>query len=165
LSARSNFDTTSRKSKKNGQPKQKEANPKHHDNRVEGQFEEQALEIVHVERWNDLEVAAVDHLEAMNGKSPKGFFYLGIALYKMRYYAQALKAFQKSSELKADDAQLQYNLGLAYFQVARYDAAVEHLKLCTDFDPGHLHAYNNLAFIYNMHQLYPEAIHTCTMAR
>lgn len=101
----------------------------------------------------------------MNGKSPKGFFYLGIALYKMRYYAQALKAFQKSSELKADDAQLQYNLGLAYFQVARYDAAVEHLKLCTDFDPGHLHAYNNLAFIYNMHQLYPEAIHTCTMAR
>lgn len=141
----------SRKSKKNGQPKQKEANPKSHDSRVESEFEEQALEIVQAEKWEELEVAAVDQLEAMNGKSPKGFFYLGVALYKMRYYTQALKAFQKSSELKADDAQLQYNLGLAYFQIARYDAAVEHLKLCTDFDPGHLHAYNNLAFIYNMH--------------
>lgn len=134
------------------------------DTRLEAEFEEQALEIVHSEKWEELEVAAVDQLEAMNGKSPKGFFYLGVALYKMRHYAQALRAFQKSSELKADDAQLQYNLGLAYFQTARYDAAVEHLKLCTDFDPTHLPAYNNLAFIYNMHQLYPEAIHTCTAA-
>ena len=87
----------------------------------------------------------------MKGKSPKGYFYLGVALYKMNHFAPALKSFQKSSELKADDAQLQYNLGLAYFQIARYDAAVEHLKLCIDFDPNNLHAYNNLAFIYNMH--------------
>lgn len=96
----------------------------------------------------------------MNGKSPKGFFYMGIALYKQKYFSQALKAFQKSSELKADDAQLQYNLGLSYFQVARYDSAVEHFKLCKDFDPTQYYAYNNLCFIYNMHQLYPETLKT-----
>ena len=73
------------------------------------------MEIVNNEKWEDLEVTAVDHLEAMNGKSPKGFFYLGVALYKMNHFPIALKAFQKSCELKADDAQLQYNLGLAYF--------------------------------------------------
>lgn len=110
-------------------------------------------------------MAAVDQLDALGGKSPKGFFYLGVALFKMRYYDQAIKAFQKSCELKADDAQLQYNLGLAYFKKEQYNIAVEHLKLCTQFDSCHLYAYNNLAFIYNMHQMYAEAINTCNLAR
>ena len=103
-------------------------------------------------------MAAVDQLDAMGGKSPKGFFYLGVALFKMRYYDQAIKAFQKSCELKADDAQLQYNLGLAYFKKEQYNIAVEHLKLCTQFDSCHLYAYNNLAFIYNMHQMYSKSL-------
>ena len=46
----------------------------------------------------------MEQLDAAKGKSPKGFFYLGIALFKMKFYDQSLKAFQKSSELKADDA-------------------------------------------------------------
>ena len=99
----------------------------------------------------------------MGGKSPKGFFYLGISLYKQKYFKESLKAFQKSSELKADDAQLQYNLGLAYFQLARYDAAVEHFKLCKDFEPKHFYAYNNLCFIFNMHQMYPETLNTANL--
>lgn len=60
-------------------------------------FEEKALEIIRdglnskgqlfEDVWVDLENAAVDQLDAMKGKSPKGFFYLGVALYKMEYFA------------------------------------------------------------------------------
>ena len=67
---------------------------------------------------------------------------------------QAIKAYQKSNELFPSDPQLHYNIGLAYFKDEQYTLAVEHLKLCTQMDPTNVFAYNNLAFIYNMHQYY-----------
>lgn len=117
------------------------------------------------EEWERLEVEAVDQLDLMKGKSPKAFFFLGISLYKMQFYDQACLAFQRSSELKADDAQVQYNLGLAYFKEEKYSLAVEHLKICTQIDATHPYAYNNLAFIYNMHKYYSETINVCNTAK
>jgi tetratricopeptide (TPR) repeat protein len=46
----------------------------------------------------------LDQLDSSNGESARGYFFLGISLYKMAHYDQAIKAFMKSSELKADDA-------------------------------------------------------------
>ena len=43
--------------------------------------------------------------------------------------------------------------------------AVEHFKICTQVDPRHAYAYNNLAFIYNMHQYYQETINVCNTAK
>ena len=43
--------------------------------------------------------------------------------------------------------------------------AVEHLKICTQIDSKHPFAYNNLAYIYNMHQYYPETINVCNKAK
>ena len=83
------------------------------------------------EAWEELEQEAVDQLDSTSALSPLAFYFLGIALFKMKFYDQAVKAFQKSSELKADDAQLQYSLGLAYFKEEKYTMAVEHLKICT----------------------------------
>lgn len=40
--------------------------------------------------------------------------------------------------------------------------AVEHLKICTHINPRHIYAYNNLAFIYNMHKYYKETIKACS---
>lgn len=76
---------------------------------------------------------------------------MGLALYKMNYFEQAIKAYNKSNELDKDDAQCHYNLGLSYFKNEQYTLAVEHLKICTTLDPTNWSAYNNLAFIYNMH--------------
>ena len=53
---------------------------------MEGEFEDKALEIVREHQWEQLEEASVDQLDHMQGKSPRGFFYLGVALYKMQYY-------------------------------------------------------------------------------
>jgi tetratricopeptide (TPR) repeat protein len=74
---------------------------------------------------------AVEQLDSSKGKSPLGFFYLGVSLYKQTLYEQAIKAFQKSNELDPSNAQLQYNLGLAYFKEEQYTLAIEHLKMCT----------------------------------
>lgn len=49
----------------------------------------------------------------------------------MNHFEQAIKAFQKSNELDVNNAQLHYNLGLAYFKEEQYTLAVEHLKMCT----------------------------------
>ena len=43
--------------------------------------------------------------------------------------------------------------------------AVEHLKICIQIDPRHPYAYNNLAFIYNMHKYYQETINVCNTAK
>lgn len=67
----------------------------------------------------------------MKGRSARGFFFLGIALFKMEYFDQAAIAFQKSTEIKPDDSQAHYNLGLCYFKDEKYSHAVEHLKICT----------------------------------
>jgi tetratricopeptide (TPR) repeat protein len=115
--------------------------------------------------WEKLEVISVEQLDNCKGKSPKGFFYLGVALYKMDLADQAIKAYQKSNELYGSDPQLHYNIGLSYFKEEQYTLAVEHLKLCTQLDPTNVFAYNNLAFIYNMHQYYQETINVCNTAK
>ena len=141
---------------------------------LERDFEEKALELIRnglhskgdsfSDVWVDLENAAVDQLDQCKGKSPKGFFYLGVALYKMDYYEQAITAFEKSVQQDSKDAQAHYNLALAYFKRQSYDDAEKNLIVCRDLDPGHRYAWNNLAFIYNMFKLYPQAIDTCKWA-
>jgi len=36
--------------------------------------------------WEKLEMAAIDQLDLAKAKSPKGYFFLGVALFKMKYY-------------------------------------------------------------------------------
>lgn len=67
----------------------------------------------------------------------------------------------KSDELKKNNADLHYNLGLTYFKMKHYSLSVEHLNKCTKLNPLHKFAFNNLAFIYNMHEYYSETIAIC----
>ena len=80
-------------------------------------------------------------------------------------YEDAIKAFKKSIEMNSEDSQCHYNLGLSYFKEEEYVLATEHLKICTTIDPYNFYAYNNLAFIYNMHQYYQETINVCNTAK
>jgi tetratricopeptide (TPR) repeat protein len=65
---------------------------------------------------------------------------------------------------EANDAQLSYNLGLTHFKLANYEVAVEHLKQCIVQDKRHKFAYNNLAFVFNMHQKYEMTLAVCQEA-
>ena len=60
---------------------------------------------------------------------------------------------------------MQYNLALAYFKEEKYSLAVENFKQCSQIDKQHPYAYNNLAFIYNMHKYYQETIIVCNTAK
>lgn len=93
----------SAQSKKAHQPRQ---SGRLADERLEQEFEERCYRIIDEEDWEKLEVAAVDQLDQLKGKSARGYFFLGISLYKMEFFDQACLSFQRSSELKADDAQV-----------------------------------------------------------
>ena len=41
-------------------------------------------------------------------------------MYKQSEYVLAIAAFEKAERIQDDDAQLHYNLGLAYFKVGNY---------------------------------------------
>ena len=114
------------------------------------------------EDWDNLENVSKEFLEKSPQKSYKGYFYYGISLYKLGDYENAIKAFKQAESVKEDDAQLHYNLGLAYFKLELYNPAVEHWRRCIRLDPaGFPHAYSNLAFLFNLHQFYPETINVC----
>ena len=133
--------------------------------RQEHDFEKKCLRIIKVGDWTNLEAIASEHLEDMKCESFKGFFYLGVSFYKTGEHDNAIRAFQKAEAINSEDAQLQYNLGLANFKLEQYNQAVDHLKKCTKLDPQHPFAYNNLAFLYNMHQFYSETIQVCGCAK
>ena len=69
----------------------------------EEQFEAKCIQVIKTKQWETLELFAVGQLDKTNAKSAKGFFYLGIALYKMEIYDQAIKAFERSNEIKPKD--------------------------------------------------------------
>ena len=79
----------------------------------------------------------------------KTLFYYGIALYKQERYKQSILAFE-SQEL-ITDPQAHYALAMSCFKMENYSKAVDSLQRTIALDPRHIQAYNNLAFIYNMH--------------
>lgn len=121
------------------------------------------------EDWDNLENLAKDFIQktaSADFRSFKGFFYYGIALYKQAEYENAIKALKEAESLNEEDAQLHYNLGLAYFKLELYNPAVEHWRRCIRLDPaGFPHAYSNLAFLFNLHQFYQETIIICGQAK
>lgn len=82
----------------------------------------------------------------------------------MTDYFKASQAFERCRELIPKDTQLNYNLGLTYFKLEQYERAINHLKLTIESDKKHKHAYNNLAFIFNMHQKYELTFDVCKQA-
>lgn len=72
--------------------------------KLDSDFENKSLKLLKVSDWSELDTLATMHLEATKGTSFKGFFYLGVALYKMGEFENAVKAFQRAEEITPDDA-------------------------------------------------------------
>jgi tetratricopeptide (TPR) repeat protein len=53
--------------------------------------------------WKELDQVSTKHLEETRGKSYKGFFYLGVSLYKTEQYEDAITVFQRAEELYPED--------------------------------------------------------------
>jgi tetratricopeptide (TPR) repeat protein len=83
-------------------------------------FEHQCLDLLKHEKYEELECLSVEQLDLYKGQCSLGFFYLGISLYKLGYFEECIKAFIKCGEIQGYDAQLNYNLGIAYFKLEEY---------------------------------------------
>lgn len=90
---------------------------------------------------------------------------MGVAQYKQLRFKEAAASYNNAKDINPNDAQLLYNLALSYFQMEMYTEAVDNLKSCIKMDNLHPYAHNNLAFLYNMHQMYGETISTCRQAK
>jgi len=53
----------------------------------------------------------------------------GIHLHSHKRYKEAVEQFEKAKELGDATTQLEYNLGLAYFELREYDKAMEQAKI------------------------------------
>ena len=62
-------------------------------------FELSCQEFLKNRQWEKLEMAAIEQLDKAKAKSPKGYFFLGVALYKMKFYQQSIEAFKRCDEL------------------------------------------------------------------
>jgi hypothetical protein len=72
--------------------------------RLELEFEQKATKLIKVEEWQQLDSLAGEHLEATSGKSFKGFFYMGVAMYKMGDYENCIRALSKAQFINEEDA-------------------------------------------------------------
>jgi tetratricopeptide (TPR) repeat protein len=61
--------------------------------------------------------------------------HLGVLLYEMGYYTQALELFSHSLELYGPDATVSYNMGLCHYGLRQLEAALGHVKEAQTLDP------------------------------
>jgi tetratricopeptide (TPR) repeat protein len=61
--------------------------------------------------------------------------HLGVMLYEMGYYNEALKYFKSSVDVYGPDSMISYNLGLCFFRLKQMDIALEHMKTALALSP------------------------------
>ena len=146
---------------------------------AEVRFEQCCLSLLTQNKWEQLLIFADAHLIKKGSSKQRAYFYRGVANYKLANFDDSLEDFNYALAIIKDrndiyglstfnqtvDPQLYYNLGLVNFKLQQYSKAVEHFKTCIQIDPCHPFAYNNLAFLYNMHQFYSETVNICKAAK
>jgi len=69
---------------------------------------------------------------------------MGKANSKLGDYDEAIKAYKLAVQLKREDSDMHYELGLAYGKVARYKEEVETLRRAVRLDPENYRAQEAL---------------------
>lgn len=83
----------------------------------------------------------------------------GNAHFQKKEYDMAVEKYKKALLIAPDDAILNYNLGVAYYNQGKalYKDAIFHYERAIKIDPGHIDAYYNLGVIYFNLQEYQKA--------
>jgi tetratricopeptide (TPR) repeat protein len=67
-------------------------------------------------------------------------FYLGMLLYSIEYFPEALEYLQHSRQLYGDDPNTLYNMGMCYYRLRQHDQAMQcmtqTLEQNSDFEPA-----------------------------
>jgi tetratricopeptide (TPR) repeat protein len=62
-------------------------------------------------------------------------FYLGIMLYNMEYFPEALEYLEHSLQIYGDDPNTLYNMGLCYYRLRQLDRAMECMAQTLEQNP------------------------------
>ena len=89
-------------------------------------------------------------------RNPRFFNNLGIALFKLNRYDEAINEYKKSLDLNPGSAKAHYNLGLTYFRKEIWDEAIKEYReaLKLGLHLSDLHA--ELGIAYGHQKLYPK---------
>jgi tetratricopeptide (TPR) repeat protein len=61
--------------------------------------------------------------------------HLGVLLYELGYYPEALEIFIRSVKLYGPDATVSYNMGLCHYGLRKMEAALEHVNEALSMEP------------------------------
>lgn len=65
-----------------------------------------------------------------------------------RQYFKAAQCFKRIIEIDPTDYRAQYNLGIAYFEMNRFDEALDSYKKALEIKPDYKHCYYNIGLVY-----------------
>jgi len=94
---------------------------------------------VHIDRQKDA-LALSQCLEEISANDPKTLFTLALSLAEAHEYAEAVRLFERTNELRPQTYEVLYNLGLALYNLDRLEEAGQSMRSAaaiasTDADP------------------------------
>ncbi len=101
---------------------------------------------VHVERKK--EALDLSHcLEETSADDPRALFTLALSLAEAHEYAEAVRLFQRTNELRPQTYEVLYNLGLALYNLDRLDEAREALTSAALLTPAEADPFYRLGLV------------------
>ena len=91
-------------------------------------------------------------------KEASAYRRVGEAYLQQGNFAAAIKEFKKAEAKNADDHLLQYDMGLAYSRLKKYDDAIVHYKKAVELSPNYGPAINSLGNAYAGKEEWDQAI-------
>jgi tetratricopeptide (TPR) repeat protein len=88
----------------------------------------------------------------------QGWFEKGNQLSQQGQYEEAVRAYQKSTELNAISPVAHYNLGIAYKNLREYEKAVTAFEKTVELEPFYMDARLSLGNVYNQLNRWEDAI-------
>jgi len=81
----------------------------------------------------------------------------GIEHARVGEYEVAISEYNKALELNSNNADVYYDLGLAYEALRQYEEAIAYYKKAIEVNPNYAHAYRALGGIYGLTGQFEEA--------
>lgn len=98
-------------------------------------------------------------INTAGGEDYQKYLLEGNTHFQKKDYEAAVEKYKKALKIAPDDATLNYNLGVTYYNQGKtlYKDAIFHYERTIKIDPEHIDAYYNLGVIYFNLQEYQKA--------
>jgi len=78
--------------------------------------------------------------------------------YYVLEYDESINFFKRIIELDSENYRAHYNLGIAYFNLNRFEQALKSYKIALSIKPDHKHVYYNIGLLHEKNENIENAI-------